>query len=94
MIEENTRTQRVTEIDLAHRRIRLPMTSKKFFPAFKTLVSVDLRGQLCEARYDPRLGPDRPRSATLVFAKSIAHLVEMNETLSIKLGADDTVCLA
>ncbi|MGE5608787.1 MAG: VOC family protein [Bacillota bacterium] len=87
------KTQTVTPIDMENRRIRLPRLAKKFFPDHRAEVKVDLRGEVLQARYDPRTGPDRGRSATLVFQKSVAHLVRENERLAVTVGPTGLVCL-
>ena len=64
-------TQRVARVDLANGRIRLPHPTKALFPAEKTRLSIVRRGKPMEVRYDPRLGPDRERSAVLGIGRRI-----------------------
>jgi hypothetical protein len=80
------RTQRITETDLAHRRIRLPRGIKGLLPACRSQITVELRGTLMKARYDPRKGPDRERSATLVFQQRIANVVGKDEVLQVGIS--------
>jgi len=55
------RTQRVTDVDLAHGRIRIPIGQKGPFPAIRDRVTLVLRGRTMEVAFDLRLGPDRER---------------------------------
>jgi TDG/mug DNA glycosylase family protein len=81
------RTQRVTKADLAAGRIRLPREAKRFFPSERREVEVVLRGTRLPARYDPRIGPDRPRSAVLSIGRDqLAELVRPDEVLIISRG--------
>ncbi len=56
-------SQRVTLTDIRAGRIRLPREAKRYFPAERDDVQVVLRGVQLDARYDPRTGPDKERSA-------------------------------
>jgi hypothetical protein len=58
-------SQVITAIDIAAGRIRFPKPAKVLFPARKAKVLISLRGRSLTAGYDPRLGPDRERSAVL-----------------------------
>lgn len=67
-------SQRVTKVDLANGRIRLPHEAKVLFPAERSYVSIVLRGHPMEVRYDPRVGPDEERSAVLgIWPRSSAY---------------------
>lgn len=85
-------TQRVTKVDLANSRIRLPHEAKALFPAERTYVSIVLRGQPMTVRYDPRMGPDQERSAVLGIGRGVlSDLVGADEVLEISTRPDGTV---
>jgi hypothetical protein len=93
--EGSLRTQRVTAVDLAHGRIRLPVPTKAVFPPDRGVVRVVLRGTTLEASYDPRLGPDRQRSAVLSVGRdTLGGLVRADEILQVRSLADGSVELA
>lgn len=85
------RTQRITAVDLRHRRIRIPRRSKQLLPASKTELRVNLRGNEFMARYDPRIGPDKERSGMLTFRTDIAALVPANTVLRIYRNVDGQI---
>jgi double-stranded uracil-DNA glycosylase len=64
-------TQRMTENDREHGQIRLPRLAKRFFPSEKGEIEIVLRGRRLSAVYDPRLGPDRERSAVLRVGRDV-----------------------
>jgi hypothetical protein len=84
------RTQRVTEADLRAGQIRIPISTptKSLFPSEKVPLRVVLRGAALDARWDPRMGPDRERSGVLRFADKAAlqSRVRAEETLWVTLG--------
>jgi hypothetical protein len=85
-------SQRVTKVDLANGRIRLPHEAKALFPAERTYVSIVLRGHPMTVRYDPRMGPDQERSGVLGIGRGIlTDLVGADEVLEINSLADGTV---
>lgn len=85
-------SQRVTKVDLANGRIRLPREAKALFPAGKSGVSIILRGQPMEVRYDPRVGPDQERSAVLGIGRGVLPtLVHEDEVLQLRALADGIV---
>lgn len=85
-------SQRVTRVDLANGRIRLPHEAKALFPAEKAHVSIVLRGQSMKVRYDPRMGPDQERSAVLGIGRGVMpKLVGEDEVLSLRALPDGTV---
>jgi len=85
-------SQRVTKVDLANGRIRLPHEAKALFPAQPTDVSIVLRGQPMTVRYDPRMGPDQERSAVLGIGRGVlSDLVGADEVLEISARPDGTV---
>jgi serine/threonine protein kinase len=92
-ISDPSRTQRVTAVDLASRRVRLPRGSKHLFPPTRARVQVELRGTLLEASYEPRLGPDRERSGVLSFATDLSHLVRADEVLTVTRSEDGVLRL-
>jgi hypothetical protein len=81
-------SQRVTHSDIQEGRIRFPRSAKRYFPNERCLVSVTLRGlQVEAARYNPRTGPDRERSAVLLVGKAnLERLVRSDEILSVSCG--------
>lgn len=85
-------SQRVTKVDLANGRIRLPHETKRLFPADKAYVSIVLRGQPMNVRFDPRMGPDQERSAVLGIGRGVLPtLVAEDEVLQVRALADGTV---
>lgn len=85
-------SQRVTRVDLANGRIRLPHEAKALFPAERTYVSIVLRDQPMTVRYDPRMGPDQERSAVLGIGRGVLpSLVGEDEVLEITALTDGTV---
>jgi hypothetical protein len=88
------RSQRVTATDLTNGRIRLPREAKRFFPSERAEVDVVLRGTRLRARYDPRTGPDRARSAVLSIGREqLTDLVRTNEVLAVSRGLGGVVRL-
>ncbi|MGH3024846.1 MAG: uracil-DNA glycosylase family protein [Gaiellaceae bacterium] len=86
------RTQRVTDADLNAGRIRLPRKAKRFFPSNPGKVEIVLRGTRLTARYQPRTGPDRPRSGVLSVPRvELSTLVRPNEVLIVSRGLGGTV---
>ena len=80
-------SQRVTLTDIRAGRIRFPREAKRYFPTKRDNVQVVLRGVKLDARYDPRTGPDKERSAVLLVGKAhLETLVHADEVLSISLG--------
>ena len=80
------RTQRVTEPDIRSGRIRIPGPSKHLFPEIKSEVKIVLRGTPMRVRWDPRLGPDKPRSGVLSIGKQmLASRVTPDEILGITM---------
>lgn len=62
-------TQCVTDADLAAGRIRIPVASKPALPPTKQYVTIVLRGQRMEVRWDPRTEP-RSRSGVLGIGRA------------------------
>lgn len=82
-----SRTQRITAVDIRSGRICLPRRTKRFFPRTKGHVVIILRGEWLEVRYDPRIGPDRERSAVLSIGRArLERLVKIDEILSVSVG--------
>jgi TDG/mug DNA glycosylase family protein len=88
------RTQPVTATDMSRGQIRLPRGAKRLFPAGKATVEIVLRGTRVKAAYDPRVGPDRERSAVLrIGVQAITSLVGENEVLRVSRGHGGVVLL-
>jgi len=68
--EANTSSQVVTATDIAAGRVRLPRSAKALLPPRKGKVVIALRGHSMTVAYDPRLGPDRERSAVLQIGRA------------------------
>lgn len=91
---DTERSQRVTANDLMSGQIRFPRPAKRFFPAQVGEVEVVLKGTRVKGRYDPRIGPDRERSAVLLVGKDqLSRLVKANEVLRISRGLGGVVRL-
>lgn len=89
------KTQRITVVDLANGRIRLPHSTKDCFPSAPGVVRVVLRGTPLEVTYDPRFGPDRERSAVLSIGRDVLRgLVHEDEVLEVRPLPDGSVELA
>jgi hypothetical protein len=85
-------SQRVTKVDLANGRLRLPHEAKALFPAERAYVSIVLRGQPMTVRYDPRIGPDQERSGVLGIGRGVLPtLVGEDEVLEVRSLPDGTV---
>lgn len=92
--EPSERTQRVTAADLTAGRIRLPQRAKRFFPPRREDVEVVVRRTRLRAAYDPRLGPDRERSAVLSIGRErLRELVSEDEVLRVSRGLGGVVHL-
>jgi hypothetical protein len=80
-------SQRVTPADISAGRIRFPRAAKSYFPKERENVRIVLRGVQLDARYDPRTGPDKERSAVLLVGKAnLEELVQADDVLSISLA--------
>lgn len=81
------RTQPVTGNDFDRGQIRLPREAKRHFPVDRGEVELVLRGKRVRASYDPRIGPDRERSAVLRVGKAtLSGVVEVGEVLRVTRG--------
>lgn len=86
------RSQRVTSADIVAGRIRFPASAKRCFPSTASEVEIDLRGHRLTARWNPRNGPDRPRSGVLsVGQESLGRVVEAEEVLTVRVDANRIV---
>jgi hypothetical protein len=87
------RTQRITQVDINHGRIRIPVGEKADLPASRSHLSVVLRGVRFDGvRWDPRFGPDRERSGIIGVGRRLRELVTHDEVLAGRV-ADGTVTL-
>ena len=81
-------TQRVTAKDIEAGRIRLPAASKRLLPSEREDIDVVLNGTALQARWDPRNGPDRPRTGVLSFGRGrLGGGVDEHEVLRVQPGA-------
>jgi hypothetical protein len=79
-------SQRVTLTDIRAGRIRFPRAAKAYFPKERDDVQIVLRGVQLNARYDPRRGPDKERSAALRVQKAnLEELVHADDVLSLSV---------
>jgi hypothetical protein len=80
-------SQRVTSADLRAGQVRFPRAAKRYFPDVRSEIRVELRGIRLEARYDPRTGPDRERSAVLrVGRANLERLVRPGDVLAVAIA--------
>lgn len=80
----SSRTQRVTDADIAAGRIRVPAATKPMFPSTRGTVAVILRGMAMTVAYNPRNGPDRARSGVLRIGRGpLAGRVRPDERLMV-----------
>jgi hypothetical protein len=86
-------SQPVTAVDKENGRIRFPRQGKAFFPDAKTQVWVVLGGVRMQVPYDPRLGPDKERSAVLRVGKGALASAGVGERLSVSRRPDGNVSL-
>jgi len=83
-MNDRAMTQRITAVDIAHGRIRIPIGQKDQFPPEKTTINIRLQGVfLPEVSWDPRFGPDRERSGVLNLGSQLAGLVTADERLGV-----------
>jgi hypothetical protein len=82
-------SQPVTAVDKDAGRVRIPRAAKRLFPASRSTVTVVLRGVRMEARYDPRTGPDRERSAVLTIGRQVAAGIGELERLRVSVRESD-----
>jgi double-stranded uracil-DNA glycosylase len=91
---DSEQSQPVTANDLAQGQIRLPRPAKRLLPSVKGDVEVVLRGTRVTASYDPRLGPDRERSAVLrVGRRALEEVVQKGERLRVSRGLGGVILL-
>jgi hypothetical protein len=91
-------TQRVTAADISRGQIRIPSIktslARNLLPPTKGIVSVCLRGRPMEARWDPRIGPDRTRSGLLRIGNAVlSQLVHRDEVLKIVSTSEGTIAI-
>jgi len=86
-------TQPVTENDLERGQIRLPRAAKRFFPSERGELEVVILGRRVPAVYDPRLGPDRERSAVLRLGQPLRGAVSAGERLTVRTGVGGAVII-
>ena len=65
-------TQRITAKDIEGGRIRIPIDAQtRVLLLTRESLRIDLRGRLLDARWDPRLGPDKERSGVLAVGREV-----------------------
>jgi hypothetical protein len=85
-VDDEVRTQRITEVDISHGRIRVPNRHKHLFPASRTRLAVRVLGQsLRDVAWDPRLGPDQERSGILYVGRQAIGQIVPDEVLKIRV---------
>lgn len=78
------RTQNVTANDIQTGQIRVPSTTKAIFPSEATIITVDLHGERFNAKWNPKMGPDKERSGIIRIPKSeLARLVSVGGPLTV-----------
>ena len=83
----SSETQRITLVDIAKGRIRIPIGQKDTFPAERELITVRLKGvEFRDVAWDPRFGPDRERSGVLSIGKRLHGLVATDERLGVAMS--------
>lgn len=84
--EIGTVTQPVTPNDLSSGQVRIPQGSKPLLPSHKGVVTAVMRGERLQTTYDPRNGPDRPRSGVLRIPRAVLRTkVQPHERLRLRL---------
>jgi hypothetical protein len=79
-------TQPITPNDLSAGQIRIPQASKQLLPHQKGPLTVVVRGERVATMYDPRNGPDRPRSGVVRIPRAtLRGLVQPYERLAIEV---------
>jgi len=88
-------SQRVTAADRQDGRVRVPPPTKRCLPSVSGDISVVLRGEALGAcHWDPRLGPDRPRSGRISVGRdALRRHVRDDEILTICVDRSGTVYL-
>lgn len=80
------RTQRITAVDLANGRIRIPAGEKEPFPQVKDRLTIRFLGErLDDIAWDPRCGPDRDRSGVLRINRRLRELVGIDEVMVVRV---------
>lgn len=82
---KSTRTQRVTNADLAGGRIRIPRASKQLFPSDRARLDLVLRGVSVQASWDPRMGPPERSGVLSVGRERLAQTVRADEVLNVSV---------
>jgi hypothetical protein len=78
--------------DLASGRVRFAAAAKPAFPAAAGELDIVLRGVPVTARWNPRLGPDRERSGTLLVGRDLlANHVSLGDILAASKRDDGAV---
>lgn len=89
-----SRTQRVTESDIAAGRIRIPIGQKEALPTTTSRIEVRLHGETMRSvAWNPRYGPDRERSGVIHIGSSLRRHVGTDEVLTLQVE-DGVVVLA
>lgn len=86
---EDALSQPVTAADKTAGRIRFPRAAKGLFPSSRSSVTVVMRGIRVEGHYDPRIGPDRERSAVLSVGRQALVGLADSERLRVSVRSTD-----
>ena len=81
-------TQHITAPDIKAGRIRIPGPTKHLFPHERGIVDIELHGERKSCRWDPRYGPDRPRSGVVGIGIDLAHRLTEGERLRVRAESD------
>lgn len=76
-------TQPITDADKSQGRIRIPKATKRLFPEQRSTIPISLLGQEMDARWDPRLGPDRERSGVLSVGRGALTPIIPGQVLKV-----------
>lgn len=80
-------TQRVTETDIRAGQIRIPVASKSLLPPEASGVVLAIKGRRCDAKWNPRVGPDRERSGVLRIGGDLAaSLLDPDDRFELALN--------
>ena len=86
-------TQRITGVDIAQGRVRIPSEAKGLLPERRVGIDIDFLGHRTRARWDPCLGSDRQRSGVIGVARDLMALAMADDRLGLDVGDEGVVGL-